>query len=260
MYQALRGRIIRRSFENMVSTRLASTARVSEFRLMLANSYFQNREKIDVILSAATSWYGGDYFEFGSAGLNTFRDMLSAFHIASLPSRFPATRFYAFDVFGRLTSPNRRVEAEMTALETHTGYFSQIFPDGDIYAEHMALLREHGLFVDQCHLVQGFFQDTLSAEFKSSLKSQNRQIGFAFIDCNFEEHYKIVFEFIYDLMAENSYIYMDEYFQSSGAAHYFNALARRMRNERGIDCAYIRSAGAFGGLFRLWPIRTDLPD
>lgn len=217
-----------------------------------------HREKSDAAMAATTSWYGGDYFEFGSVGLNTFRSFLSAFHIAGLDTRFPDTHFYAFDVFGNLTSPDEATASEMKSFDQRTGYFSDQF-SGDEIAHHRRLIEQHKLFVDQCHLVQGFFADTLTAQRVAQLQSEGRQIGFAFIDCNFEEFYKQVFEFIFDLMAPNSYIYMDEYFQSSGAAHLFDDFADRLRERRDIECMYVRSAGAFGGMFRLRPVRTLEP-
>jgi hypothetical protein len=61
----------------------------------LASVYFQYREKSEVALAAASSWYGGDYMEFGAHGMNTFRNMLSAFDLFDLQTRFPDTRFYA---------------------------------------------------------------------------------------------------------------------------------------------------------------------
>ncbi len=237
---------------------LQSTAGLSDNQLRAIRSYFQHREKIDVSLSATTSWYGGDYMEFGACDLHTFRNMLSAFHIAALPERFPDTRFYAFDVFGKLDSPNAEWQAEMSRFDERTGYFKNQFPNGDDLPRHQAMIEQHGLFVDRCHLVQGFFEDTLSDERKAAYRAEGREIGFAFIDCNFEEFYLTVFKFIFDLMAPNSYIYMDEYFQSSGAAHYFDQFRDRLRDERGIECMYIRSAGGFGGLFRLRPVRTGL--
>lgn len=226
--------------------------------LLRAATYFQHREKIDVAMSAATSWYGGDYLEFGACDLFTFRNFLSAFHMTGLIDRFPDTCFYAFDVFGKLTSDDESVASDMQAFDKRTSYFSAQFPNGDDLTRHQALLRDHNLFLDRCELVQGFFSDTLTRARADQYKADGRSIGFAFIDCNFEEFYKQVFEFIFGMMAQNSYIYMDEYFQSSGAAHYFDAFAARLRTERKIECMYVRSAGGFGGLFRLRPVR-DLP-
>lgn len=239
-----------------ISGCLRSTSRLSEQEKIRGRAYFQHREKAEATLAAATSWYGGDYMEFGACDFFTFRNMLSAYDMAGVDDRYPDTRFYAFDVFGKLTSDNPDVQSAMSAFDERTSYFSMQFPAGDDYQRHVELLKEHGLFVDRCYLVQGFFQDTLSADFAASYRP--REIGYAFIDCNFEEHYRTVFEFIFDLMAPNSYIYMDEYFQSAGTAHYFAEFVERLRSQRNIECMFLRAAGGVGGLFRLRPA-LDLP-
>ena len=61
---------------------------------------FQYKEKAKVALSVVSSYRGGHYLEFGSHGLNTFKNFLASFYIAELEKKFPKTKFYAFDVFG----------------------------------------------------------------------------------------------------------------------------------------------------------------
>src|SRR4051812_25903434 len=85
---------------------LVSTASMAPEEKRAANVFFQHREKAETTLCAATSWYGGDYFEFGSRDLSTFRNMLTAFDLCELQSQFPNTRFYAFDIFGKAHSDN----------------------------------------------------------------------------------------------------------------------------------------------------------
>lgn len=236
---------------------LRSSRGMGRFARQVARGHFQHREKAECALAAATSWYGGDYMEFGACGLFTFRDMLTAYHLADLDERFPATRFYAFDVFGDLSSCNAALQSEMAAFDARTSYFTQQFPEGDDYSRHVDLLKRHGLYVDRCEMVKGFFEDTLTAERKAAY--QPRQIGYAFIDCNFEEPYRVVFRWIFDLMAPNSYVYMDEYFQASGVAADFEQFRRALSEQRGITCTYVRPAGAFGALFRLAPISARPP-
>jgi hypothetical protein len=226
----------------------------------LASVYFQYREKSEVALAAASSWYGGDYMEFGAHGMNTFRNMLSAFDLFDLQRRFPDTRFYAFDVFGKLHSNNAETDSAMREFDRESeGYFAKQFPRGDEYPAHLALLREHDLFVDQCQLVQGYFQDTLTKEFARVYKAEGRQIGFAFIDCNIESQYKVVFEFIFRLMAEHSYVYLDELPQSSGVLCYFDEFSAALKRERSMGVAHVRNAGGFGTLFRLYPLHSYPP-
>ncbi len=97
-------------------------------------------------------------------------------------------------------------------------------------------MNQHGLYLDKCHLVQGLFKNTLTPEFKEKWQndkvvgvdysetalhlapehrnSAKRQIGFASIDSNVWYSYKTVLEFIFDMLAPNSYLYCDEGLQS----------------------------------------------
>ena len=86
--------------------------------------------------------------------------------------------------------------------------------------------------------------------------AENRKIGFAFLDCNIGSSYKTVFEWIFPMLGKNSYIYMDEYFQNPGVADYFEQFKEELRSQRNMGCVYIRNAGGFGGLFRLYPLGT----
>jgi hypothetical protein len=101
--------------------------------------------------------------------------------------------------------------------------------------------------------VQGYFQDTLTPAFKQTYKADGRSIGYAFLDCNYVEQYKFVFEFIFDMMAEHSYIYMDEYMQSGPVIKLFEQFKVELLARRGIKTAFLRSAGGFGALFHLYP-------
>ena len=62
--------------------------------------HFQYSEKAKVALSVASSYPGGHYLEFGSHDLYTLRNFLTAFDVGNLNSRYPNTKFYAFDIFG----------------------------------------------------------------------------------------------------------------------------------------------------------------
>lgn len=236
-----------------------STVSLTEQEKMDANIFFQHREKALTTLTAVTSWVGGDYFEFGAVDLNTFRNALSAFDICRLSTRYPDTRFYAFDIFGKTHTDNPKTAKLIGEFEQRTGYFGRQSPHGDAFETHVGYIEQHGLFKDQCHLVQGYFQDTMTPAFKDSLKQEGRQIGFAFLDCNWPEQYKFVFEFIFDLMQDVSYIYLDEYFQVTGVTLYFDEFARKMREHRNLGCVFMRNAGSFGGLFKFYPLVQQPP-
>ena len=157
-------------------------------------------------------------------------------------------------------------------------YFEPYVKRGDTLMWHQNMLNAHGLYVDKCQLVQGLFKNTLTKEFKDKWRSDKvasidysetalhlpaeyrnsptRQIGFASLDCNVPSSYKTVFEWIFDMMAENSYIYMDEGLQSPEVLQMWKQFQSALYNHRGIDTCYIRNAGGFGSLWRLYP-RVD---
>lgn len=239
-----------------ISGGLRSTVDLDDIERLSAEVYFHHREKAEVALSACSSWYGGDYFEFGSHDLATFRNMLSAYDICAMTRSYEDVRFYAFDVFGNLEANAPGVN-EKSSEEDLTEYFQPYTIKGDQIKQHEEYLDNHNLFRDKCHLVQGLFENTLTEDFKRKYKSEDRKIGFAFLDCNITSSYKTVFEFIFDLMAENSYIYMDEYLQSPSVIKQYEQFIKELSEKRNIGSVYIRNAGGFGGLFRLYPIAKE---
>ena len=86
---------------------LRSTADMNSQTKLDAELHFHFREKAEVALTTGSSWYGGDYFEFGSHDLNTFRNMLTAYDICGMTQQYKDMRFYAFDVFGDLDESKR---------------------------------------------------------------------------------------------------------------------------------------------------------
>lgn len=235
---------------------LRSTAGFDAQSKLDAELHFHFREKAEVALTAGSSWYGGDYFEFGSGDLNTFRNMLTAYDICGMTQAYTDVRFYAFDIFGNLEAAKAPADDKVDLEENMKVYFSPYTIGGDQIERHRQYLTDHNLYTDKCFLVQGLFEHTLTDEFKAKYKAEYRKIGFAFLDCNIGSSYKVVFEFIFDMLAENSYIYMDEYFQNPGVVDYFDQFTEELREKRNIGCLYIRNAGGFGGLFRLYPLGT----
>lgn len=213
---------------------------------------FHFRESSQISLTVGSSWYGGDYMEFGSHDLNTFRNMLSAYHISGMCQAYEDVRFYAFDIFGKLEAKDEKLGSDISH------YFSPYSSQGDKYQEHLEMIKAHGLYVDQCNLVQGLFEQTLTNKFKTAYLNEKRKIGFAFLDCNIGSSYRTVFEFIFDLLAENSYVYMDEYLQNPDVIVLFNDFCSNLRAKRKMGAVYIRNAGGFGGLFRIYPISEDI--
>ncbi len=228
--------------------------------------YFHHKEKAEIMLCIASSWYGGDFMEFGSGDLNTFRDFLTAYNICGMTRAYPDVKFFAFDIFGKL-------EEDAGDLKI---YFDPYTKRGDTLLWHQNLLNKHGLYLDKCQLVQGLFKNTLTKEFKEKWRndkvagvdysetalhlapehrnSKTREIGFASIDCNVWSSYKTVFEFIFDMLAPNSYIYLDEGLQSPEVIEGFKKFTTMLRIKRNLNCIYIRNAGGFGALYRVYPI------
>jgi hypothetical protein len=235
------------------SGQLKSTANYSKETKLTAEVYFHHREKAEIALTVGSSWYGGDYFEFGSHDLATFRNMLSAYDICAMTQSYQDVRFYAFDIFGDPTV-NAPKNQKANTEEYLTQYFAPYMGGGNKIDLHHEYIKQHNVHRDKCFLVQGLFENTLTADFKNSYKTEGRKIGFAFLDCNMTSSYKTVFEFIFDLMAENSFIYMDEYLQSPPVIEYYKEFVDALREKRGMDSVYIRNAGGFGGLFRLYSI------
>ncbi len=232
---------------------LRSTAGLTADAKLAAELHFLFREKAEVALTAGSSWYGGDYFEFGAHDLNTFRNMLSAYDMCGMTQAYTDVRFYAFDIFGDLAKPGSSASTD----ESLNAYFAPYTQGGNAIKLHEKYLDQHNLFRDKCILVQGLFQDTLTPEFKSIYLKENRKIGFAFLDCNVGSSYRTVFEFIFDMMGENSYIYMDEYFQNPLVPNYFAQFTEELRKQRSMGSLYIRNAGGYGAVFRLHPIWQD---
>lgn len=235
---------------------LRSTANFDSQTKLDAELHFHFREKAEVALTTGSSWYGGDYFEFGSGDLNTFRNMLTAYDICGMTQAYKDVRFYAFDIFGDPGAGIAGTDKTPEFTAHMKEYFSPYTCNGDQISVHREYLAQHNLFTDKCFLVQGMFQNTLTDEFKEKYAAEERKIGFAFLDCNIGSSYKVVFEFIFSMMAKNSYIYMDEYFQNATVVDYFDQFTEELREKRNIGCLYIRNAGGFGGLFRLYPLGT----
>lgn len=209
--------------------------------------YYPYRERAEVAMTVASMFSGGDYFEFGSEGMGTFRNFLSAFHIFDHHKTLPDTRFYAFDIFG---DPAGTPESE-------SGYFKNWSdPVNDRYDQAKRMLEQHRLLKDNCHLVRGDFAKTLSPEFSENYLAENRSIGFAFLDCNQTRSYILCFDFLPRLLKKNAFIYMDEYYCNSEVPELFDAFQRNMFDKYKVRARFIRAAAGFGALYQLQPSKA----
>lgn len=206
------------------------------------------RRRSEIALDVASNYPGGDYFEFGSVGLGSFRSFVAAFDLYGLAERFPESRFYAFDIFGDPDQGSGPPADERAYFEHWRHTFEAAAP--------LHHVKEYGPISDRCVLVNGYFQDTLNEEFKAMMRRENRKIGFAFLDCNIASSYKLVFDFLLDVMRpERMFIAMDEYFEDHSPAIHtlYEEFAAKAKKRYGLDSLYMRNAGAYDGLFCLMP-------
>lgn len=233
-----------------------STSKMSAADKFDANQFFQYRDKAEMALCPASIWVGGDYMEFGSTDLNTFRNFLTAFDIFNNIAVYPNTKFYGFDIFGKVDA-SKATNSEIDSSDGYREYINLFKERGDLLPENIETLKNHGLFVKNCELIQGFFEDTLTEQFKSNYLQQGRKVGFACLDCNIAPPYKLVFEFLVDLMQPQSFIYMDEYY-SGAVIQYFEQFMTELKKRYNMEARLIRNAGGFGALFYLYTVDVNL--
>jgi hypothetical protein len=191
---------------------------------------YMNVALAQVALDVASTYRGGDYFEFGSYGLGTFRNFLGAFYLNFGDTRLTDTKFYAFDIFGDPDSGSG-APSDMQDYFEHYRLPSQ-------RAMPVDSLNAYGALKERCVLVPGYFQDTLSEDLKQKLIAEKRRIGFAFIDCNIAPSYKIVFDFLIDVLSpQRTFVYMDEYFveETTGVHTLYRDFAEKAKERYGLD-------------------------
>ena len=220
---------------------LRSFSRTSATRKILTASTRNYRARAEIALDVASNYPGGDYLEFGAGSLNSFRSFIAAFDLNGLAERYPDSRFYAFDIFG---DPDQG--SERTYFEHWRNPFEVAAP--------LATLDKYGALKDRCVIVQGYFQDTLTDKLKAEFRS--RKIGFVFLDVNIASSYKMVFDFLLDVMkSERIFIEIDEYFEEHKPPMHtlYQDFAAQAKQRYNLDSLYMRNAGAFGALFCLMP-------
>jgi hypothetical protein len=80
--------------------------------------------------------------------------------------------------------------------------------------------------------VPGYYQDTLKAE----LRAENRKVGFAFLDVNTDASYKIVLDFLLDVMGpERMFIFLDEYFMDPPAPRLYRKFTAEAKRRHGLE-------------------------
>lgn len=122
-------------------------------------------------------------------------------------------------------------------------------------AAPFASLNAYGALKDRCVLVQGYLQDTLTEELKAKLRAANERVGFAFVDMNTAASYKLVFDWLIDVIdpRHKMLIYLDEYFLDAPVPPLYDLFCDEARKRCSMRSLYIRNAGNFGALFCLMP-------
>jgi hypothetical protein len=224
-----------------------------QYRSSIAST-LHYRARFEIALDVASAYPGGDYFEFGSSGLASFRCFLAAFQInVAHTKHFPQTKFYAFDIFGD-PDQGRGPESNRDFFEAWRQPFDMAAP--------LAALKPYTDLKDRCVLVQGYFEDTLNDDFRAKMRANNQKIGYAFVDCNSEQSYKVVFDFLIDVIgADKMFIYLDEYFMDAPVDRLYRQFTEEAKKRYGLNSLYMRNAGSFGALFCLMPgVRHPISD
>jgi hypothetical protein len=191
----------------------------------------------------------GDYHEFGCHRCRTFRMALTEARRHNVDSM----KFFAFDSFeGLPDSSGHNIEIwQRGALSTSVENF-------------MAMVREHGIYVDRVTPIKGFYRDSLMAAVRQRFLDNENKIALATIDCDLYESAVPVFEFIEPLLQEGSVLYLDDLFAGykgspeKGVAKAFREFRARSRFQfvRHLDIgwwgrsyiAYIGAAAAPEGI------------
>ncbi|MCP5195808.1 MAG: class I SAM-dependent methyltransferase [Gammaproteobacteria bacterium] len=142
----------------------------------------------------------GDYYEFGCHRARTFRMALTEARRHNLENM----QFLAFDSF-----------AGLPELETPMETRHSLYAPGALCTteeEFRSLIQEHGIYVDRCRTIKGFYKDSLTKALQNDLLTQGSRIGIVNIDCDLYGSAMPVFEFIDPLLQEGSIIYIDDYF------------------------------------------------
>ncbi len=138
----------------------------------------------------------GDYFEFGLYRGSNFS---AAQRLAARYGLAPEMRFFGFDSFQGLPEP---------AGVDIAGEFRK----GDYAcsrAEVTAKLHSRGVDWERVHLVEGWYEESLTPTLKSALDPS--KVGVALVDCDLYESTVPVLRFLASLLQEGSILLFDDW-------------------------------------------------
>lgn len=163
----------------------------------------------------------GDYHEYGCHRARTFRMALTEARRHNLGQM----KFFAFDSFEGLP----RVDSTPAVIRWTKGALRTS------EKEFLRLIRGHGIYVDRCQTVKGFYQETLTPEVCLGFQQHQRKIALVCVDCDLYESAVPVLEFIEPLLQEGSVVYVDDMFSGyrgsplAGVARAFREFEARSR-------------------------------
>jgi hypothetical protein len=140
----------------------------------------------------------GDYHEYGCHRARTFRMSLTEARRHGLERM----KFFAFDSFEGLPTPE--------TAPAVTGWQRGALSTSEVRFQE--LVAEHGIYVDRCVTVKGFYGESLTEERQRAFVTGEQPIALACIDCDLYESAVPVFRFIEPLLQEGSLLYVDDYF------------------------------------------------
>lgn len=145
----------------------------------------------------------GDYYEFGCHRGRTFRMALTEARRHHMKSM----KFLAFDSFQGL--PEIENDLGVTRDRNYT-------PGALSTSEEtfLKMIREHGIYTQNCRTYKGFYKASLTNELQASLLKEGSRVSIVNIDCDLYESTVPVLKFIDPLLQEGSVLYIDDYFAS----------------------------------------------
>jgi hypothetical protein len=222
---------------------------LSEDELISIRCSFAQTERTSAIFAVAGSLFRGDYFEFGCLNLSTFITTINACRINDIVGLTGDVKtFYGFDIFGETKPQSAETLQRYKGSES---YFSD-FSNPASLETYYAKLKANGVYVDRCRLIKGYFDETFTSDFVAEYLKAGRRAGFVYIDCNIPTSYEAVFRHLAEILADDAWIYLDEYLEQSGVTVLFESFRDTLSRERNLGTVFARSAGGWGALFRCY--------
>jgi O-methyltransferase len=145
-----------------------------------------------IVLQAKALHKEGDYLEFGVYRGKSMYELMTLFKKHGMDTM----QYYAFDSFKGLP------EAEADVFSK--GEFN--FPK----AHFINRLKKSGFPSDKLHVVEGFFEDSLTPELKKSIPL--KKAAFVHVDCDLYESTKVVLKWVEDYIDVGTVLIFDDYF------------------------------------------------